>query len=206
LEVPVPVSKSVYQPRKTPIQQRARRTRERILAGAAHVFAEYGYASGTTDRIAAAAGLSVGSLYQYFPNKDAILLVLAQKHLDQTADVIRETLAETRPAPVWLAALTKGVVELHAENPRLHQVLFEEAPRPPELLARFRHVEQEAVTAVAGLLRADTNLDIVRPDQCARFVVATIESLTHRFMGHSPQIEAGDLVNQIVSMAIKYLR
>lgn len=202
----MPVSKSVYQPRKTPIQQRARRTRERILAGAAQVFAEYGYASGTTDRIAAAAGLSVGSLYQYFPNKDAILLVLAQSHLDQTADVVRETLAEPRPVEAWLPALAEAVVGLHAENPRLHQVLFEEAPRPPELLARFRQVEKEAVAAVAALLRADATLRVAHPDQSARFVVATIESLTHRFMGHSPQIAANDLVDQIVSMILKYLR
>lgn len=202
----MPVPKSAYQPRKTPVQERARRTRERILAGAAQVFAEYGYASGTTDRIAAEAGLSIGSLYQYFPNKDAILLVLVRSHLDETADVARETLAEPRPMEVWVPALTKAVVGLHAENPRLHQVLFEEAPRPAELVTRFREIEQEAVAAVTALLRAETGLHLAHPGQSARFVVATVESLTHRFMGHSPEIGADDLVDQIVSMILKYLR
>jgi AcrR family transcriptional regulator len=202
----MPVRKSDYQPRKTPIQARARQTRERILAGAAQVFAEYGYASGTTDRIAAEAGLSVGSLYQYFPNKDAILLVLVQSHLDETADVVRATLAEPRPMAVWVPALTKAVVGLHAENPRLHQVLFEEAPRPAELVTRFRQIEWEAVAAVTALLRTETGPHLAHPDQSARFVVATIESLTHRFMGHRPRIEANDLVDQIASMVLKYLR
>ncbi|RSM71647.1 TetR family transcriptional regulator [Actinoplanes sp. ATCC 53533] len=199
-------SKSVYQPRKTPTQQRAWRTRTRILAGAARVFAGYGYASGTTDRIAAAAGLSVGSLYQYFPNKDAILLVLAQSHLDQTADMVRQTLTEPRPIEVWLPVLIESVVGLHAGNPRLHQVLFEEAPRPPDLLNRFRQVEDDAVAAVATLLRAEPGLGVVDPDRCARFVVATIESLTHRFMSRTPQIDADDLADEIAAMVTGYLR
>jgi hypothetical protein len=76
----------------------------------------------------------------------------------------------------------------------------------PELLARFRHVEQEAVAAVAALLRAGTGLHAARPDQSARFVVATIESLTHRFTGHDPQIMASDLVALIVSVILKYPR
>ncbi|WP_454860413.1 TetR/AcrR family transcriptional regulator [Promicromonospora soli] len=202
----MPVSKTAYQPRKTPVQRRALRTRERILAGAAQVFAEWGYASGTTDRIAAAAGLSVGSVYQYFPNKDAILVVLMRSHLDQSADAVRESLTEPRPVEVWLPALTRAVVGLHAENPRLHQVLFEEAPRPPEVVARFRQIEQEAASAVTTLLRAETMPAVAHPELSARFVVATVESLTHRFMGHDPQIQADELVNQIVSMVLKYLR
>jgi AcrR family transcriptional regulator len=202
----MPGSTTDYRPRRLPTQRRAWRTRQRIVAGAAQVFAEYGYASGTTDRIATAAGLSVGSLYQYFPNKDAILLVLARSHLDETATAAREALAEIRPAEVWLPDLTRAVVGQHLENPRLHQVLFEEAPRPPELVARFREVESEAVSLVATLLRADAGLTVKDPEQYARFVVATIESLTHRFMGASPQVETDDLVDHIVSMVGKYLR
>ncbi|GAA2595903.1 hypothetical protein GCM10010411_31700 [Actinomadura fulvescens] len=58
-------------PRKAPGQQRAVETRERLLAAAARVFSEYGYAAGTTNRIAEAAGHSIGSLYQYFPTSMA---------------------------------------------------------------------------------------------------------------------------------------
>jgi AcrR family transcriptional regulator len=202
----MPDSTTDYQPRRLPTQRRAWRTRQRIVSGAAQVFAEYGYASGTTDRIATAAGLSVGSLYQYFPNKDAILLVLARSHLDETAAAAEAALAETRPVQVWLPDLARAVVGQHLENPRLHQVLFEEAPRPPELAARFREVEAEAVARVAALLRADTGLTVVDPEQCARFVFAAVESLTHRFMGRSPQIETDELIGNIVSMVGKYLR
>src|SRR3569833_2023390 len=72
-----------FQPRKQPRQVRAELTRQRILTAAAHVFAEHGYAAGTTNRIAERARISIGSLYQYFPNKDAILAALLARHLDR---------------------------------------------------------------------------------------------------------------------------
>lgn len=78
----MPGAKRQLDPRKQPRQRRSEETRHRILDAATHVFAEYGYAAGTTNRIAEYADVSVGSLYQYYPNKDAILLELATRHLD----------------------------------------------------------------------------------------------------------------------------
>ena len=52
------------------------------------MFEEHGYAHGTTNRIAAEAGLSVGSLYQYFPNKDAILVELVRAHIDEATRLV----------------------------------------------------------------------------------------------------------------------
>ncbi|MDF2711392.1 MAG: transcriptional regulator, TetR family [Nonomuraea muscovyensis] len=72
----------------------------------ARVFARHGYASGTTDRIAEEAGLSIGSLYRYFPNKDAILVALARARLEQTAETVQAVLAEPRPLSQWLPAAT----------------------------------------------------------------------------------------------------
>ncbi|TMR94775.1 TetR/AcrR family transcriptional regulator [Nonomuraea basaltis] len=202
----MPMPRSAYEPRKTPRQQRAWQTRERILAASAHIFAEYGYASGTTDRIAEEAGLSIGSLYQYFPNKDAILLILARTHLDETAQAVRQALAEPRPLDQWLPALTEAVVELHAGNPRLHQVLFEEAPRPPDLRGLFRRLEHEAVIAVEELLRGDPGLEASQVAVRARFVIATIESLTHRFIGRASEVDADGLAKEISTIVTKYLR
>src|SRR5690349_2221804 len=71
------------QPRRKPRQVRAELTRERILNAAAHIFTEHGYAAGTTNHIAEHARVSIGSLYQYFPNKDAILAALLVRHIDR---------------------------------------------------------------------------------------------------------------------------
>jgi AcrR family transcriptional regulator len=64
------------------VQDRSKQTVERILAAAAHVFSERGYAA-TTNQVAEAAGLSIGSLYQYFPDKDALLVALHGRHLEE---------------------------------------------------------------------------------------------------------------------------
>ncbi|MEU1722883.1 TetR/AcrR family transcriptional regulator [Nonomuraea sp. NPDC005692] len=202
----MPPARSPHRPRKTPRQQRAWQTRRRIEEAAARVFSRHGYASGTTDRIAEEAGLSIGSLYQYFPNKDAILVVLAQRHLEETARTVADVLAEPRPLARWLPELTRALVGVHAEDPRLHQVLFEQAPRPPELLTRFREVEGEAAAAVERLLRADPVLSPADPRRQARFVVALVESLVHRFAADPPGLDAAELEREIVTIATRYLR
>ncbi|WP_353957073.1 helix-turn-helix domain-containing protein [uncultured Ornithinimicrobium sp.] len=71
-------STAAQNPRKQPQQRRSRATVDKILAAAAQVLAEEGDGA-TTDRIAARAGVSIGSLYQYFPNKGALMLELARR-------------------------------------------------------------------------------------------------------------------------------
>ena len=63
-------------PRKTPVQARSQATVDTILDAAARVLVRDGYGAFTTNRVAARAGVSVGSLYQYFPNKEALLAKL----------------------------------------------------------------------------------------------------------------------------------
>jgi AcrR family transcriptional regulator len=99
--------------RRRPVQARSKHTVERILAAAAHVFSERGYAA-TTNHVAEAAGLSIGSLYQYFPDKDALLVALHNRHLDE----VRSQLLGAGPVEdpdAWVAWL---VGELIAVNSR----------------------------------------------------------------------------------------
>ncbi|TMZ52891.1 TetR/AcrR family transcriptional regulator, partial [Klebsiella pneumoniae] len=80
----------VTAPRKTPRQQRSRETVAAILEAAAQLFQRHGYTATTTNKIAERAGVSIGSLYQYFPNKEALLAALAQEHLETaTASLIQ---------------------------------------------------------------------------------------------------------------------
>jgi len=205
----LPARPSPHQPRKTPQQQRSRQTRQRILDAAARVFADYGHAAGTTDRIAEAARLSVGSVYQYFPNKDSILLTLALAHIDESAAAVRAALADIATPPTltqWLPATVAAYADLHTRNPRLHRVLFEESPRPPELLARFHQAERDAADAVEQLLRQDPALDLAEPARNARIVVAVIESLVHRHVSQQPDdVDTPKLTNEIVDLLVAYL-
>ena len=64
------------------------------MQAAAQVFARHGYAAGTTNRIADRAGVSIGTLYQYFPNKDAILIALIERHIQEGEELLRPLLSD----------------------------------------------------------------------------------------------------------------
>lgn len=202
----------MFQPRKAPQQARSRRTWDRTLAAAARVFAENGYASTTTDQIAEAAGLSIGSLYQYFPNKDAVLHVLAMDHINEADAVIKEALdtavgghATDVSIRDWLRPAINALISVHAASPHLHRVIFDEAPRTPELMARFTTSQTYAIDRVAALLQSDAELILPSPERTAVFVVATLESLTHRFISSPHAISHHDLADELEILSSAYI-
>ena len=88
---------AIPQPRKSPRQLRSQHTVETILQATARILATHGYAGTNTNLIAETAGVSVGSLYQYFPNKNALIAALHDRHDDQMLDVIDRVL-DSNPA------------------------------------------------------------------------------------------------------------
>jgi AcrR family transcriptional regulator len=196
-------------PRKLPSQERSRLTVEAILDAAAHVFEEHGYAAGTTNRIAERAGVSIGSLYQYFPNKDAVLVALTERHIEEGAAVVWPLLAGLGPdAPLEraLSDLVGAMVQSHRARPALHRVLVEEAPRPPELRARLEALFEAASDAVAAYLCASPEVDVADPDRAARMVVQVVESITHSLVIHPrDDADVDAYVAETVQMLRRYL-
>src|SRR5262249_53862848 len=132
-------------PRRSPSQRRSRETVEAILVAAARVFATAGYAGGTTNRIADEARVSIGSLDEYCPNKDARLVALMEAHRAEGQDIGEKAMADiaVRRPPLREAVrhLVDAMVDLHAYDRALHRVLFEEAPLPPRLRRRLADAE-----------------------------------------------------------------
>jgi AcrR family transcriptional regulator len=195
-----------FRPRKQPKQDRAAQTRQRILDTAAHIFAEHGYAAGTTNRIAARAELSIGSLYQYFPNKDAILHALMDADVDAGAKLLSTRLSGEQPEQLddVLRVFVRATIDNHRDDPQLHRVLFEEAPRAPAFLARIHELEQLAVDATTRLLEQHPAVHATSRLN-ARMVVATIESLVHRLIASPDPVDAGQLEDEIVVLLTGYL-
>lgn len=201
-------------PRKEPRQRRAAETRARILDAAGVVFEEHGYAHGTTNRIAAAAGLSIGSLYQYFPNKDAILVELVDVHIDAGTRALEDALASVAtpaggvvPLDDLVGAAVRALVRLHATDRRLHRVLFEEAPRPPAQLARLRSLETRLTEQVTALLAGHPEVCAPELPLAARLVIDTVESLVHRVAtDEASGIPDEALAAEITRMVTAYLR
>ena len=149
----------------------------------------HGYAAGTTNRIAERAGVSIGTLYQYFPSKEAMAVALLERHIDDTAQRLHEWVAPhgrraARPARGPHDYVT-GMLEMHSGQPRLQHILLEETPLP------------ERVHQALARRRAPCGQDRGRPaasvsggparqtwTHAGFLVVQTVESLTHRFAAH----------------------
>ncbi|HEY5945857.1 MAG TPA: TetR/AcrR family transcriptional regulator [Kofleriaceae bacterium] len=195
-------------PRKRPRQARSKATVDTILQATTRVLVKQGFDRLSTNAVASAAGVSIGSLYQYFPNKEALVLALIDRHMeDMNAAILAEL---TRVANLPLAEAARCVVELtiraHAIDPDLHRVLTEQVPRMGKL-ARLREVDEICHRMVAGLLAARGDEIAIRdPDLAAFILVSTIESVVHRAALLYPQrLRDPRLVDETTLLVTRYL-
>ncbi|MGY5777186.1 TetR/AcrR family transcriptional regulator [Rhizobium sp. LEGMi135b] len=114
--------------RKEPSQARSRATVDAIVESGARVLGERGWAGFTTNTVAAVAGISIGSLYQYFPDKISLVEAIRRRHFDEVLAVMRKAMAGELPLPQRAEALVQGMIDTHNVNPELHRVLLDEAP------------------------------------------------------------------------------
>src|SRR5512140_429545 len=117
-------------PRRMPRQRRALVTVEAILDAVVRILKRDGVEAVTTNRIAEVAGISVGSVYQYFPDKRAIFLALHDRHVIQIASLIEETLVAHADSSLegLLRALLEALIDAHAPDPELFALLDAEVP------------------------------------------------------------------------------
>jgi AcrR family transcriptional regulator len=195
-------------PRKRPRQQRSKATVDTILEATARVLIKQGFDGLSTNAVAAAAGVSIGSLYQYFPNKEALVTAVIDRHMEEMNTAIFAEL--TRVAKLPIAEAARGVIELtlraHAIDPQLHKVLTEQVPRIGKL-ARLREVDEICHRMVAGLLAARKDEIAIRdPDLAAFILVSTIESVVHRAALLYPQrLRDPRLVDETTLLVTRYL-
>jgi AcrR family transcriptional regulator len=176
------VDPASLKPRKRPGQLRARETVDRILDAAAHIFESKGYPATTTNEIAAVAGISIGSLYQYYPNKDAIIVGLAERHIRSIGDQFRSQLDELRllrlPIAEVVGALLAGSVELTGSS-ALHALLLSGCPRTPELDDQLRRFEDGVSAGIAEVLR-DANVASGDLALLARLLFVAADAALHQ--------------------------
>jgi AcrR family transcriptional regulator len=179
---------SSAEPRKQPRQRRSAETVDRILEAAARIFDERGYRSTTTNHVADAAGVSIGSLYQYFPNKDALLVALAEQHVDAAAQQFGERLLDLRGQQPTLDETVRLLLDLTVElndTSKLHSVLFSECPRTPALTERLARFTELIVDEVAWHLER-TGSDGTDHRLRARLTVAAVDAAVHEVVLSEP--------------------
>lgn len=117
-------------PRKRPQQARSRATVDAILDAAARVLVEEGYDRANTNRIAEVAGVGIGSLYEYFPGKDAIFTEVRRRLSRRMFAVVGRTMEEVLELPVREAVerVVDTLIRAYSVDPRLNVALNEQVP------------------------------------------------------------------------------
>lgn len=195
--------------RKEPRQARSRAMVDVILTAAGRVLVNEGYEAANTNRIAQVAGVSVGSLYQYFPNKESIIAKLVDRHVQEMRHIIETTMSGNRDLPPLsrLRQLLSAVMAAHREEPELHRVLSEEVPRLG--LAYCKDcVADEAKRTIAEFLRENrAHFDVADCDMAAFMIVHMTESAINAALkSRQADLESGVLEREIQRMVEAYIR
>lgn len=116
--------------RREPKQRRSRQTVEAVLDAVRRVLRRHGAEGITTNRVAEAAGISIGSLYQYFPEKQAIFMALHDRHVDEVRHMIARTMTECASASLeeFTRELVEGLANVHSEDAELHEIVSVAVP------------------------------------------------------------------------------
>jgi AcrR family transcriptional regulator len=166
--------------RRRPQQRRARQTVDAVLDAVARILKREGMKAVTTNRIAEVAGVSIGSVYQYFPDKRAIFVALHQRHIEEIDRLVEAKLFEHAASPVedLIGAMMEAMIEAHATDPELYELLLTEVPHRAEgtrdFAVRLHGAFRLAISSRVHDLRSRRDLDKV-----VFVVMHMVESLSH---------------------------
>ena len=197
---------SLLSKRKDPMQERAKATVDAILEATAQILIELGYNRLTTTRVAERAGVSIGSLYQYFPAKQSLIAALAERTLDRAVAAMAAAASGPGDPTTRLEATLDALLAVKGENPALSLVL------PAALLEvagreGVAGVLEEAQVIVSGLLRdAAPHLTAPQRSQAAFAIVHGINGVIDgALQSPNPDLTAPWLRTELLNLALGYL-
>lgn len=194
--------------RRNPKQLRARQTVEAVLDAAIRILKREGVGAITTNRIADVAGVSIGSVYQYFPHKRAIFTALHKRHIEQVDRRIERALVENAAEPLeqLIRAMIEGMIEAHVEDPELCELLMTEVPHRAEgtqdFGSRLHGAFLLALSSRKSALKKHSDLKKV-----AFVVTHMIDALSHGAVLRRPAgLSLRDTQEEAIRAVMAYLR
>jgi len=169
-----------------------------------------GYDRASTNRIAATAGVSIGSLYQYFPNKEALVAALVARHSREMLQLLQDALKEVASHSVATAlrTLVAAMVDAHRIDPALHRIFAEQVPRMGQL-AEIRAIERGTFALIKDYFQERrTEITVADIDTATFICVTAVEALTHEFVIRQPDAtsrERDRFVDEVTKLIVGYL-
>ena len=179
-----------------------------VLDAVLRILKRDGTAAVTTNRIAEVAGVSIGSLYQYFPDKRAIFHALHRRHIEQVDQLIERTLVAHASSALeeLVKALMEAMIEMHEGAPELYQALMAEVPHDSGGKQAFA-VRLHGVFLLSIAARAHQLKKHHDPVKTALIVAHMVDALSHGVVLGRPQgLSRSDLKKEAVRAVLAYLR
>lgn len=197
-------------PRKSASQERSRATVTALLEATARILIRDGIDKASTNRIAEVAGVSVGSLYQYFPGKEALVAALIERHEQEIRQSVEGELAQAMTLPVRHAVpkLVAAAIKAHRIDPKLHRVLAEQIPRVGRLEKAGTFNRDYYALFKTYLASRRQELRVADLDLAAFVCVTTIEALTHTAVLHHKMVSGEEmeaLIEEASRLVVGYL-
>jgi AcrR family transcriptional regulator len=204
--------------RNPPRQSRSRFTVASILDATVRILEQEGSEAATTTRIAEVAGVGVGTLYQYFSNRDAILDALREREFERATEFLQRVFLQSAPgtaaqndaqnntARALARRVIEGLLELYAACPALHRLLVVEGLRvaPTEPVQAFDLRMVSAIRAFLGHARLPlrrANLD------AAAFVIyhSVRATMLARLLEAPAGLDDAAIVDELTDLLVRYL-
>jgi len=190
--------------RKEPRQARSRATVEVIVRAGARVLGDRGWAGFTTNEVAEVAGVSIGSVYQYFPDKLALVDAIRRRHLDDVLAVMRGLGQDVQPLNQLVDELVHGMIAAHSIHPSLHRVLLDEVPADAGTRSAHRAFETEYLDRYRAVVAVSGRRDDPAVEMVVQVLSAAVEGVIHNAT-RSRTLKSPELKSELVTMIHSYL-
>lgn len=194
-------------PRKIPTQERSRQMVERILDAAGRVLVTSGYDGASTHRIAREAGVSPGSVYQYFPNKDVIVHMAVERMVGQVSERLAAAVAEAFAADPadGVRSMVTAVLTTTEEHRELTRVLVEQLPRLGGSNAIPAFERRGMDQAQGYLLAMRPHVDPRSATADAWMAIQAVQQLVTRYVLDEPPIDRDVFIDGLTRLVLGFL-
>lgn len=191
--------------RKEPRQARSRATVETIIQAGARVLSREGWAGFTTNKVADLAGVSVGSLYQYFPDKLSLVDAIRQNHLDDCLSIMRKIKAKGLAPMEFVANIVQAMIEAHSTYPGLHRVLLDEAPSSDDYRNPNSGFEIEYLAYYADAVSIYRNRQPNKADHIKALIISdAVDGVIYNAARHG-LLDDPTIQSELIRLVSKYL-